>query len=331
MRYSHLKLEEREWIFHYRELGYSNREIGRLIGRHHTTISREIKRNAPYLTEYIACKAHTRAKNRSIKFRKMAALKKPQIFLYVREKLRLGWSPESISGRLPLDFPGCSIHFETIYRYVYDKRNRKDRLWEYLTLGRKKRRVKVHGRGVRKRGKISGAVSIEKRSKMVEKRKQFGHWETDNMEGPKGTKTTLSASIERKTRYLVLSKMKSQTARAKTDVVIKRLLDYPVRTITTDNGKENSYHEEISASLAAKMYFCHAYASWEKGSVERGIKNVRRYIPKGTNLKLKSKEDIALIEWKINNTPMKCLGWLKPSEKMEQELIKHSRFELHVN
>jgi len=318
MQYKHLTLEEREWIFNYREQGYSNREIGRLIGRHHTTISREIKRNAPYLTEYIACKAHTKAKNRSTKFRKLAALKSPKVFLYVREKLRLGWSPESISGRLTLDFPGCSIHFETIYRYVYDKRNRKDRLWEYLPLGRKRRRVKVHGRGTRRKGRIPGAVSIEERPQVVERRKQYGHWETDNMEGPRGSKTALTTTVERKTRYVVLSKLRDQTAKEKTNAVVEGLLPYTVKTLTADNGKENSYHTEISEQLGTAVYFCHAYASWEKGSVENAIKRVRRYLPKGTDLRNVTREHISLIEKELNSRPMKCLGWLSPSETMEK-------------
>lgn len=318
MKYRHLTLEEREKIYLFLNLGCSRREIARRIGRHHTTVSRELRRNAPYLTEYIACRAHKKAENRSVKCRKVAALKKPKVFLYVREKLRKGWSPETIAGRLRIDHPGCNIHWETIYRYMYDKRNRQYRLWEYLPLGRKRRRVKVHGRGIRKKGRVPGAVSIELRPKVVERRKQFGHWETDNMEGPRGTKTALSATIERKTRYIVLTKLNNQTAREKTDALVEALLNHQVRTITADNGKENSYHDEISTMLDAEMYFCHAYASWEKGSVENAIKRVRRYIPKGTNLRYVSQEQISLIERELNNRPMKCLGLLSPNETMEK-------------
>lgn len=318
MKYSHLTLEEREKIYLHLNLGCSQREIARIIGRHHTTVSRELRRNAPYLTEYIACRAHTKAANRLIRCRRVAALKSPEIFLYVREKLRVGWSPEAIAGRLGIDHLGCNIHFETIYRYVYDKRNRQDKLWEYLPLGRKRRRVKVHGRGTRRQGRIPGAVSIEQRPKVVESRKQFGHWETDNMEGPRGSSTVLSATVERKTRYVVLSKLNKQTARAKTDALVERLLDHEVKTITADNGKENSYHGEISTELGTEMYFCHAYASWEKGSVEHAIKRVRRYLPKRTNLRYVSQQQIALIEEELNSRPMKCLGWLSPSETMEK-------------
>lgn len=319
MKYQHLTLEEREKIYLYLNLGCSKREIAQKIDRHHTTISREIRRNAPYLQEYVACRAHIKAVNRAIKSRRVAALKSPKIFLYVREKLRMGWSPEAIAGRLGFDHPGSSIHFETIYRYIYQPKNRIYQLWECLTLRRRKR-VKTHGRGTKRQGKIPGAISIEQRPTEVEERATFGHWETDNMEGPKGSKPVLSATVERKTRYVLLSRLKDQTARKKADAVIRQLEEYLVETITADNGKENSYHQEISERLGAAMYFCHAYASWEKGSVENAIKRVRRYLPKGTNLMEVRTKDIALIEKRLNNIPMKCLGWLKPSEKMELEL-----------
>lgn len=319
--YKHLTLEEREKIYLYFNLGYSRREISQLIGRDHTTIGRELHRNAPYLQEYVACKAHTKAANRAIKSRRVAALKSPMIFLYVREKIRLGWSPECVAGRLKLDHPGNSIHFETIYRYIYKRENRIYRLWEHLTLGRKKRRGKT-GRGVRRYGRIPGAVSIEQRPELVDTRLALGHWETDNMEGPRGTKTALSATIERKTRYLRLAKVKDKTAIEKMNAVVTGLQAYlpVVETITADNGKENSFHVEISERLGAEVYFCHAYASWEKGSVENAIKRVRRYLPKGTNLRDVRKQTIALIEDQLNNRPMKCLGWLSPHEKMYELL-----------
>jgi IS30 family transposase len=317
-KYKHLTREERDLIAINNAKGLSNRKIALKLRRDRRTIDRELKRNTKYFQQYLPSRAERRAKRVAKRQRQVAALKSPLIFVYVREKLRMGWSPESSAGRLRIDQPQCSIHVETIYRYVYDKRNRKDRLWEHLPLGRKKRRVKVHGRGVKRKGRIPGAVSIELRPKVVERRKQYGHWETDNMEGPRGSRVVLSATVERKTRYMVLSKLRDQTASVKAASVVEGLLPYTVRTLTADNGKENSRHVEISQKLKAEMYFCHAYASWEKGSVENAIKRVRRYIPKGTDLRDVSKEHITLIEKELNSRPMKCLGWLSPSEKMEE-------------
>ena len=88
--------------------------------------------------------------------------------MYVREKLRLGWSPEIIAGRLTVDFPDQSIHFETIYKYIYKKKNKRDKLWRYLELGHKKRREKS-GRQVHRMSKIKGALSIDLRPKEVDK------------------------------------------------------------------------------------------------------------------------------------------------------------------
>lgn len=94
-------------------------------------------------------------------------------------------------------------------------------------------------------------------------------------------------------------------------------------TITTDNGSENSHHKIISEQLQLTMYFCHAYHSWEKGGVENMNKRIRRFIPKGTSIDQISKSRIKQIEWILNNTPRKCLGYLTPHEKM-LELLKSS-------
>jgi IS30 family transposase len=320
-KYTHLSLAEREELYALRKMGLSFREIGNRLGRHHSTLSREWKRNAPYFQEYFPCRAHLKATNRACKQRSKAPLKNPMIFLYVREKLRKGWSPEIIAGRLSLTHPNYSIHHETIYCYIYRKETRQDRLWEYLPLGRKKR-MKKEGRSVRRRSRIPDAISIDKRPKGVEKRKTGGHWETDNMEGKKEEKTVVSVTQERVSRYVMLSRLENGTAEAKTGSVIKRLKEKPEHlqlTLTTDNGSENSYHKEITKELGMSVYFCHPYHSWEKGSVENVIKRIRRYLPKKTTrLSKVSKEEIQMIEESINHMPMKCLGYLTPYEKMEE-------------
>src|SRR3989344_8817212 len=141
--YKHLSLEEREKLFCLKEQGLSLREIGKILGRSDTTLGRELKRNKTgigkrsneYLIfEYLPCKAQVKSDKRSLKQRYKAPLKNPKVFLYVREHLRQGWTPEEISGRLLQDHPGESISTETIYRYVYSQnfKTRGCKLWEYL-------------------------------------------------------------------------------------------------------------------------------------------------------------------------------------------------------
>lgn len=317
-------MEEREKLYALKEQGFSLREIGRKLGRDHTSLSDELKNNAPYGAEYIPCRAQRLSDKRGWRQRRRAPLKNPLVFLYVREHLRLGWSPDEISGRLKLDHPGESISYEAIYRYIYSRRMRRYKYWQYLTLGRKKRMKKL-GRGVRRdaSGKIPGSISIDLRPEIVSSRSRVGDWETDNIIGQLTDKTALSVTVERVTKITLLTKLLDRLAVTKRDALVRRLGIFPkvIRlTLTTDNGKENSNHEEISAGLELLMFFCHAYHSWEKGTVENMNGRIRRYIPKGISIDTFSEEYIQEVERKLNSTPRKCLGYLTPYEKMSQVL-----------
>lgn len=325
-KYNHLSLEEREKLYALKLQGISLRDISILLERSHTTLGRELKRNAKYGTQYIPCKAHQKAIKRGKDQRYQAPLKNPLIFLYVREHLRLQWSPETIEGRLPIDFPGYSITDETIYQYIYKSKNKKRKLWKYLTVKRKKR-MKKEGRKIRRDSKIPNAVSIDKRPKSINKRKTVGHWESDNMEGVKTDKQSVSVTVERALRLTHLTKVAVKKASSKTSAVTYRLGVYPKKlrkTITVDNGSENTNHQDLKIQLGTNVYFCHAYHSWEKPTVENTIGRLRRYIPKGVSIDVITEEQIQQIEQQMNNTPRKCLGFLTPYER-KQELLKARR------
>lgn len=321
-KYSHLTLEEREKLYCWQGQGKSLRWCASQLGRTHTTLSRELHRNAKYGQEYLPCLADRIAVKRGERQRHHAPLKNPQVFLYVREKLRKGWSPETIAGRLPIDHPGFSIDDETIYRYIYGKHQHKDALWKRLPLGRMRRRRKL-GRRVARTPKIPEAVSIDLRPEDVLKRDIPGHWETDNMEGVRGDASVISVTVDRTTRYAILSKLLRRGAKEKTEAVIKRLAGFPPamkQSITADNGAENSQHKIMTDALGLTVYFCHPYHSWEKGTVENTIGRLRRHLPKGRSLSGIRVKDIFRIEQQMNSTPRKCLGFLTPYEKMNQLL-----------
>ncbi|MCB9789694.1 IS30 family transposase [Candidatus Nomurabacteria bacterium] len=320
MHYKQLSLEERERLYALRESGMSFREISTKLNRSHTTLSREYKRNAPYLYgEYIPIKAHNKYFKRGKKQRRKAPLKSPEILLYVREKLREEqWSPETISAKLKSE-TGLCIHHETIYRYIYHKDNRKYQLWNYLTYKRK-RRQKWSGRSSTRENRINNAISIEERPKEIASRIEYGHWETDLMESPRGKQHSLLVNIERKTRYIKIARIPNKKASTNTQNMLRLLKRYKPKTITSDNGLENAKHEQISQELNTKYYFCHPYSSWEKGSVENRIGVIRRYLPKGTDLAQLSLRQIKLLEKKINNRPMKCLNYLTPLQALRKEL-----------
>jgi len=331
-KFKHLSLQEREFLFGSLKEGLKIREIARRLGRDHSGLLYELKKNKAgkgkrsheyFNAEYIPCIAQEKADKRALKQRRKAPLKEPLIFLYVRVHLRepFCWTPEQISGTLPLEHKGKSINTETIYQYIYSKNARRYQLWTLLTHSRKKR-MKQLGRSVHseaKKGKILFSVSIEKRPKYIQRRRQIGHWETDNVIGKQTDDTALSVTVERVTRYTILS-LTNRSAKEKADKLIDRLGQYSLnfrRTITTDNGSENSYHQQISDSLSLKMYFCHAYHSWEKGTVENMNGRIRRYIPKGLSLNHLTDQQVSSLEEKLNSTPRKCLGYLTPKQKLD--------------
>ena len=331
--YKHLSLAEREKLFCWNELGVSLREIGRRLGRSDTTIARELRRNRvgkgrkkhEYFSQpYMPSLAHEKAEKRSLKQRIKAPLKEPLIFLYVREHLRSPyfWTPEEISNKLSLEHPGKSISTESIYQYIYSKKGKRYKLWKYLTCARKKR-MKKNGRRVHRDGKIPGSISIDLRPEVVSLRSRPGDWETDNLGSPKTDKTALSVSVERLSRYTILTKLNNRLSVTKKDALVRRLGVYPQhlrKTLTQDNGSENAAHLKLAEELQMLIYFCHAYHSWEKGSVENTNKRLRRFIPKGQSIDDLDEESIKEIEWILNNTPRKCLGYLTPHEKMLQLL-----------
>ena len=325
--YSQLCLEEREKLFAWYAQGVTLREIGRRLNRSDTTIGRELKRNK-LLTlglekttgKYIPCRAQEKADKRAKEQRSQASWKGPEIYLYIRNHLRDdGWSPEQIAGRYCLDNPGRTLTHETIYQRIYAPENKKQKLWQYLHR-RQKKRMKKGGRQVHRESRIPEAVSIDKRAKVVTRRKQVGHWETDNVIGKQTDKTALSVTVERKIKVTIISKVK-KGAEDKTQKLVGRMTALPKvlrKTMTADNGSENTNHKDIARSVDILMYFCHAYHSWERGTVENTNGRIRYFIPKGISIDALDEETIRMIEWKLNSTPRKCLGFKTPLEVLEK-------------
>jgi IS30 family transposase len=333
-KYAHLSLSERVEIYALWKQEVPLREIARKIERDVGTISRELKRNRSRLTKrYEVVKAHTLSLQREKNQRTKAPLKSVKVFSYVREKLRQDWSPEIIAGRLPIDHPDCSVVHETIYQYIHGK-GKRYQLWRHLSQ-RHKRRKQMKGRGVQKDlpvSKIPAAVSIDSRLKRANERSQIGHLETDLMEGKRSQKTALSILVDRKSRHTSLGKVKNKTAEEKQKVLTIQMKSLEslqksnspiVRSITGDNGSENTCHIHITKETGIQFFFCHPYHSWEKGTVENMIGRVRRYIPKGSDIHRLSDAQIQWVENRLNNTPRKVLGFKTPNEVMEKEANRY--------
>lgn len=315
-RYTHLTKEERDMVAVLKAKGITLSGIAREVGRYTSTISRELTRNAPPTNKgyYLSHMAQERAFNRWSATHKRERLKNQEIREYVESKLKNGWSPEIIAGRLSIDKPGESISHEAVYQYIYEERRE---LIPYLVRRHKKRLKKGHSRK-HQRSHIPNRVPISERPEIIEKRERIGDWENDSM-GSRQSKVVVNVLADRKSRVTLLKKLLQKTANATKRAIIQSLIEYPSYTITYDNGSENTEHEEINKVLDIKSYFCEPYHSWEKGTVENTIGLIRRWLPKKTDLAQVSEVEIMEIENWLNNRPRKCLNYKTPLEIIEEE------------
>lgn len=315
-----LKPEERDQIALLLAQGSSLRGIAKTLGRSSSTICEEVKRNS-IGSKYKSIADQKLSEQRNFSCRRTNPLKDPKIYAYVFEKLRCGWSPEQIAGRLKRENHNKSvIVHETIYRFIYSKEGFKRKLFEYLVRHHYKRR-NWHSRYLYRRG-IANRVSIRLRPKEVEKRKSFGHWEGDVVEG-KAHVMGIQTLLERKTRFyqaVILPKIDSEYGvRAQRDI----LLRFPKevrKTLTLDNGKENYNHQKLVQWLGLQTFFCDPYCAWQKGSNENHNGVLRRYIPKKASLTDFCQTDLDAIIEEINQRPRKCLGYETPEEAFTREL-----------
>jgi len=320
MSKNHIKLTaiEREKISIWINLGISKREIARRLGRSDSTIRDELKRNR-FGEYYIGVNAHAKAVKRKSRASKRHPLKNKSVFKFVLKKLRWGWSPEQIAGRLKLKHPNNSfwhIHHETIYRYIYDSANKNRELFEYLPRKQKKRQKK-HGRKSH-RSRIPDRVSIHDRPKSVEKRKEFGHWEGDSVEG-KGHNGGIHTEVERKTRFMLAGFIKDLTSIETANIASQMFSTLPKqakKSTTLDNGKEFAKHKQFNIPT----YFADPYSSWQRGTNENSNGLIRRYLPKKTDFTKYEQWELDDIIEEINNRPRKCLGYYTPKELFEKEL-----------
>lgn len=321
--YVQLSIYEREEMFGLLKQGKSIRFISKKLNRSHSSLARELKRNCKYGRAYSPSRAQERAGRVGRKQRCHGPLKNPLVYVYVREKLREGWSPEQIAGRLPRDHPTDSIHHETIYKYIYSTKKRRERLVKYLTHSYIKRRQKS-GRSVRVQNtsrltQTTRAIPVTNRPTVISSRQSLGHWESDLMEGPRASSKALSVMVERRSRYIFLTLVDNKTALEKTvavERVINRLPIHMKRSITVDNGTENSGCDNWGITT----YVCNPYHSWEKGTVENTIGRIRYFISKGTSLESFTDHQIMSLQEKMNNTPRKCLNYLTPKEYLLKSL-----------
>ena len=315
--YCQLSLEERDRLAIFRALGLSINEMARRLERNKSTVSRELQRNSGAVYKsYGGGSADHRARQRRQEASRRERLRNPRIRAYVHCKLRLGWSPEQIAGRLPQVIPGLSVSHEAIYQYIYHPMiRREENLVPCLARAHWRRQQKGH-RHTHRDPHIPERISIRQRPADIGQRKQLGHWENDLIISRRSP-VALNILVERKSRFTKIAKVAHHTPHETRCAITKILSRYPKharRSITYDNGHENLHHRQVNAVLGTVSYFCEPYHSWEKGTVENTVGLVRRVFPKKTDFARINTKAIKRLEQRLNNRPRKSLYFKTPKE-----------------
>lgn len=306
-RYRHLCRAERDEIFLLLKAGRSRREIAQLLGRSPSTISREINRNQSSLGCYLPDTAqHQAASRRYQGYFKIDRF--PELRLALLKGLAKRWSPEQIAATC---YGETTVCHETIYRYIYQSPFAlKLGLYQLLCRGKPRRRK---WRYRKSKSRIPNRISIHKRSKHIDNRTHYHHWEADMIHFGKQQQAVITAT-ERKSRYTLLI---NAPEGKKTKSVIRRLSEalapYGPKSITLDNGTEFTNHQD----LPAKTFFCDPYSSWQKGSVENANGIVRRFLPKSYQGEI-TDNMLENIQNTINHMPRKILGFKSAAQEFNR-------------
>jgi IS30 family transposase len=311
MLYRQITFAERYTLGLLRRRGLSAAEIARVLGRHRSTIGREVRRNEaasdggyrPQLADWYARGRRSRSRrNRRFSAADLAL---------VRGLIEEQWSPEQVAGWLRLR-QRLQISHETIYRYVWADQREGGQLYTHLRGARRQRR-KRYGTYER-RGRVVGKRPITARPAAVETRTELGHWEADTVVGP-GRPCILSL-VERKTGYVVIGKLRARTT-AEVNRRARRLIraqPHPVRTITADNGTEFHAYAALERTTATRFYFATPHHAWERGTNENTNGLIRQYLPKRQSMVRLTQVACNRIAAQLNRRPRKRLGYRTPEE-----------------
>ena len=311
MMYRQITFGERYAIGMLRRQGCTPSDIARILGRHRSTIIREVQRNRkvcdggyrPQLADWYARGRRSRSR-RNRRFSKND-LKR------VRRLLKKKWSPEQVSGYLSRRRI-LQISHETIYRYIWEDKRQGGALYTHLRGAQKQRRKRY--RSYDSRGRLASKRHISTRPAAVDTRKQIGHWEVDTVVGP--GRPCLLSLVERTTGYVVLGKLNARTTAEVNQRATQLIRRQPrtVRTITADNGTEFHGYSTIEKATSTRFYFANPYHSWERGTNENTNGLIRQYVPKGESMEHLSQHQCNAIARQLNQRPRKRLDFQTPEE-----------------
>jgi IS30 family transposase len=374
----YLSFAEREEIALWRAQGHGVREVARRLGRAPSTISRELRCNAATRSgglEYRATTAQWHAERAARRPKPAKLVTHLALRTYVQDRLagavtapggaavpgpavpwkgrRHGprqprrwaraWSPQQISRRLRLDFPGdgaMRISHEAIYQslYVQGRGALRRELTACLRTGRALRVPRARSRG-RGKSHVAPEVKISERPAEADDRAVPGHWEGDLILGLGSS--AIGTLVERTTRFTMLlhlprmpghgdglrpkngPALAGHGAEAVRDAITRTITTLPEalrRSLTWDQGAEMTEHPRLRIDIGLQVYFCDPHSPWQRGTNENTNGLLRQYFPKGTDLAAHSADDLAAVAAALNARPRKTLDWRTPAEALDTVL-----------
>ena len=317
-----LSLEEREEISRGLAEGLSLSQIATRLARAPSTVSREVAHNGGR-ANYRALRADRRAWDLARRPKPAKLVTCPRLAREVERLLEERFSPRQISHWLARSHPSDPerrVSHETIYQslYVQGRGALRAELHQALRSGRAIRRPQARS-ALKRTSRIPDMVLISERPAEVADRAVPGHWEGDLILGSK--RTCIGTLVERKTRFVMLLKLRDGTADEVRRAMTKRIKTLPAelrRSMTWDQGNEMAQHREFTIATGMPVYFCDPSSPWQRGSNENTNGLLRQYFPKGTNLSVHSQAELNRVARQLNRRPRETLNWMTPLEKMRE-------------
>jgi IS30 family transposase len=322
-----LSTVEREEIRVGIQRGESASAIARRLGRVPSTVTREINRNGGR-GKYLAWSADRRAQEMARRAKPAKLVVNQRLRAEVVSRLEQRHSPEQIAARLRDDFPDepeMWVSHETIYQSLFVQARgqfRRD-LTAYLRTQRTRRKPRRVDGETKKITGIVGMISIRERPAEVEDRAVPGHWEGDLLVGS-ANRSAIVTLVERSTRYVLLGRVGRHDAETTCTVLTELIGRLPIhlrKTLTWDQGREMAAHAQFTIATDVAVYFCDPHSPWQRGSNENTNGLLRQYFPKGTDLSSFTQADLDAVASELNRRPRQTLGWMTPSEKLNELLI----------
>jgi IS30 family transposase len=239
------------------------------------------------------------------------------VWKIIKPKLERRWSPEQIAHWLKSDYPEHIVSGKTIYNYLHFHMRgelKKLALKDLRQHGKKRKTAHTE----QKRGKLHDITLIDERPPEINSRTVAGHWEGDLIIG-KDHKSALCVIVERQTRFVQLDLLHSydaKTVRKTIERRFKRIEPHLRKSITFDQGKENSEHKDLSEHLKIDVYFCHPSSPWEKGTCENTNGLVRDMLWEVEDYRTLDQYQVGRVARLLNERPRKTLGYKTPKEAL---------------